>query len=925
MDLARLAAEGAKSPYLRLALMPPPAEEGAAAATAAAGGGGSGGATDRTASYLSVLLGGGSGGGSGGGGGGGGGGGTATAAPGELYAEPGGPLQIAPFTAVRLPSGSVLYRLDHSPLLYRAPAVAPAAPADFAVDSSDRTVRPLSSWDFDVVLEALTRPDGSALSALFGLPDNAITHGAGALVVAHFRAEAEGRVARAFPRSVAEVEDRLRALGAAKRGRGSVFARATLERLKALPEAHLAATHAFITGDAARLPLREVMALEFRAAARRAGLEAPPPPGAPPAALWAPLSNPAAELGPAHTSPSARGASAADARAREEAAWTTAHEPYLATGEGGGVVGDIFRRRFSYFREPLGPSAGAGNAPELLSEALYAPGTDNFLATAEADVAEIEVRRRAEWDAAWAKDAVERAANANPAEAVHEASDAIVECVMENVEEGGTLPAPRCARCKSENVHLETPRRLGGDGSDFVVLASCLGCGQRWKVEDISAPPTPAEATAKVLEWLLKASATGKERAGEAPTSITITCRKCRSTRVDVSSKSGFGADESDELVCACEGCGAKWALEVEDVTFDRAFEEALENDSGSEEVEGALRCRKCGGAEVEASADDEKGALGTCKGCGEQWALTKDDFHLPNGAPEGASPAGGEGAVAAASAADAGAGVGADAGAGADAGSDAGSEESGEESEDSSDSDEERFFDFVDSVKGDAEGIQGVYAESSESDGYDPLRDPGTDDDEGEMPPEEDGAKRWGVRLPATASRFDVEGGALGAARAASSARVAAVVGARAAGSKKWAPMPDPRVGKLQRDPVVLSLRLEEALDDDEEALPPGPITEVEAHAILAEKRGMEVPVSVTGVGEWGLHDEEREEVTARLVALRGAEQGLRGLLIADELNTKASEKRRTEEAGRAAAAKRAAAEGEKRPLRGLPAWLVK
>jgi hypothetical protein len=268
---------------------------------------------------------------------------------------------------------------------------------------------------------------------------------------------------------------------------------------------------------------------------------------------------------------------------------------------------------------------------------------------------------------------------------------------------------------------------------------------------------------------------------------------------------------------------------------------------------------------------------------------------------------------------------VGADAGAGADAGSDAGSEESGEESEDSSDSDEERFFDFVDSVKGDAEGIQGVYAESSESDGYDPLRDPGTDDDEGEMPPEEDGAKRWGVRLPATASRFDVEGGALGAARAASSARVAAVVGARAAGSKKWAPMPDPRVGKLQRDPVVLSLRLEEALDDDEEALPPGPITEVEAHAILAEKRGMEVPVSVTGVGEWGLHDEEREEVTARLVALRGAEQGLRGLLIADELNTKASEKRRTEEAGRAAAAKRAAAEGEKRPLRGLPAWLVK
>ena len=39
-------------------------------------------------------------------------------------------------------------------------------------------------------------------------------------------------------------------------------------------------------------------------------------------------------------------AAPAEARAREEGAWVTAHEPYLATGEGGGGLGDefLFRR-----------------------------------------------------------------------------------------------------------------------------------------------------------------------------------------------------------------------------------------------------------------------------------------------------------------------------------------------------------------------------------------------------------------------------------------------------------------------------------------------------------------------------------------------------------------------------------------------------
>ena len=101
------------------------------------------------------------------------------------------------------------------------------------------------------------------------------------------------------------------------------------------------------------------MAVEFRAAARAARLEAPPLPGVPPSALWAPLRKREAELlEGGGLGPTPEGAAAATARAHEEAARTWPRATARASWRTYSGAAPIFP----------GVVTGTGKAPELSQE-----------------------------------------------------------------------------------------------------------------------------------------------------------------------------------------------------------------------------------------------------------------------------------------------------------------------------------------------------------------------------------------------------------------------------------------------------------------------------------------------------------------------------------------------------------------------------
>jgi hypothetical protein len=262
-------------------------------------------------------------------------------------------------------------------------------PTELATTREERSVAEGAPawWDFDVVLRALTDASGHSVVGLFGLPATGNTLAAGALVVDHFRREADGRIAHPQARSVDEIRGRLGEVannrlpdgsGAAD-GAAAAFARETLGALAKAPAGALEATHALIVAAAAK-PLDECMKMEYRALARLLGVAS----SSPSSSLLAPLADPRLEL----TFPGREAAAKVHRqRAEEQAAWERALESYLASGEGAGVFGDLFRRRYVYFRQPLGSVAfGEGSGDRVVADeekAARRAGDKSALAIAE--------------------------------------------------------------------------------------------------------------------------------------------------------------------------------------------------------------------------------------------------------------------------------------------------------------------------------------------------------------------------------------------------------------------------------------------------------------------------------------------------------------------------------------------------------------
>lgn len=279
-----------------------------------------------------------------------------------------------------LPDGNLSYR---QPLL-EEPAATEAA-------------RELGiTWDWDVVRDALTDTTGEGVARMFSLPLTGRTMGTGAMVVDYFRKEADGRLVAPKPQSVEDIMARLAheaggrpfgltstkdaragGAGAARRAEkqyasvAAAFAAQSLEQLQAQPAGALRATHALLM-NAATVPLHDAMAMEYRALSRLLGLGGAP--GAPKfdahdakidtQALFAPL--PAfQELsleGPGFNRKGAMALRAA--REQSQARWEAALEQHLAHGEGGGAIGDMFRRRYMYAPHALATPDYADDSAE---------------------------------------------------------------------------------------------------------------------------------------------------------------------------------------------------------------------------------------------------------------------------------------------------------------------------------------------------------------------------------------------------------------------------------------------------------------------------------------------------------------------------------------------------------------------------------
>lgn len=227
---------------------------------------------------------------------------------------------------------------------FRAPILAEPAASEAALR--------LSHWDYDAVFRALTDSTGSGVANLFGLPLNATTQSAGALVSDYFVAEATGRVPASAPVSVSEVRSRLSSIACAASSSTarSSFARETLSAINAAPQGAPERTFDLLQA-AARAPIAECMNMEFRASARLLGLAASVSNDS---ALWSAPLDDASELNAARLRPAGTDARAVvAAREAMQSKWENALEVYLSSGEAGGVVGDLFRRRYAYFKSPL--------------------------------------------------------------------------------------------------------------------------------------------------------------------------------------------------------------------------------------------------------------------------------------------------------------------------------------------------------------------------------------------------------------------------------------------------------------------------------------------------------------------------------------------------------------------------------------------
>jgi len=234
-------------------------------------------------------------------------------------------------------------------------------------------------WDFDVVLQALTDTTGHSVVGLFGLPATGNTLASGAMVVDHFRREADGRVAPPQATSVAEIQRRLTDASNRKGGEDAATARLateTLQTLNKIPAKVLERTHSILTAASAQ-PLEECMKMEFRAIARLLGL-------APSSTLlWDPIEVSGQNKSTAQTTDKKhmikdlhfKNRSAMRVhhqRDQEQSQWERSLEAYLASGEGTGMFGDLFRRRYVYFKNPLGSQAFGETAQNILKEEAQA-------------------------------------------------------------------------------------------------------------------------------------------------------------------------------------------------------------------------------------------------------------------------------------------------------------------------------------------------------------------------------------------------------------------------------------------------------------------------------------------------------------------------------------------------------------------------
>lgn len=317
--------------------------------------------------------------------------------------------QIEDIMEDALPDGNLPYR---QPTLLEPAAT--AAAREFA-----------QAWDWDTVRDALTDKSGEGAVKLFALPQTGRTQAAGALVADYFRKEADGRVVPPLPASVDEIMHRLaeeangrpfgghRApkglAGAAARGDkkyagfAAAFAKRTLDELKGKPQGALRAAHAVIL-NASTVSLEQAMHMEYRAMARLLGL------GVPAGTALDESANPFSphnanidvesllEPLPAGQELTLEGPGASRTKAkalrkeREEAQakWEAALEQYLAHGEGGGVFGDMFRRK--NFFSPPDQTAEPEDEDEEDEEDLPDEEAAEVLAEATAQLKEDEVQ-----------------------------------------------------------------------------------------------------------------------------------------------------------------------------------------------------------------------------------------------------------------------------------------------------------------------------------------------------------------------------------------------------------------------------------------------------------------------------------------------------------------------------------------------------
>ena len=249
------------------------------------------------------------------------------------------------------------------------------------------------AWEANHMRRALTEP-GYLLST-FKLPDTPDTRAAAVRVVDSFRSEADGRVAVPHPVSVDEIMARLGRLAAAEEpaarasGTDAAFARSVLRQMESSSPAALRAVHAMIVA-ASQTSLRTAMRAEFRAAARlgtgETSLETAAAAGRSAAEIAASLGAPLPRAAKALDVPLAERRAAREAgaaRAAELRTWLAALPGAYESGLHGGVLGDVMRRRFDWFKAPYESWDGGEGLEEDSYVAAQERGMDELAAEVE--------------------------------------------------------------------------------------------------------------------------------------------------------------------------------------------------------------------------------------------------------------------------------------------------------------------------------------------------------------------------------------------------------------------------------------------------------------------------------------------------------------------------------------------------------------